>query len=304
MLRDHIGGEAVNLIPSDKPQDIYQRVADVVVEKLRSSSTLLAQQWLAFGIDRAITKRPVMILPYGGTRHACREYIEDHIRERLSKGHPNVFASLDRDHIFEASEYLAGIVWDSIGEVVISAREVMSWLRKAASLAAKEGLPVTWTSPSGFPVQQSYREFKSRRIETKLSGNLLRDNYRQTIRLTLIEPTDKIDKRRQANGISPNFVHSMDAACLHMYVCRAHELGVENFSLVHDSYGTVAADTEVSAQCIRDVFVEMYQQDVLSTFRTELLPQLSQDSARKLPLIPPKGKLNLEAIKQSTFFFA
>jgi DNA-directed RNA polymerase len=48
----------------------------------------------------------------------------------------------------------------------------------------------------------------------------------------------------------------------------------------------------------------MYQQDVLSTFRTELLPQLSQDSARKLPLIPPKGKLNLEAIKQSTFFFA
>lgn len=311
MLRDHVGGEAVNLIPSDKPQDIYQRVADVVIQKLdriarsRTEDSVQAEQWLAFGIDRDLTKRPVMILPYGGSRHSCRKYIEEYIRKRLSKGETNPFAEDERDRVFEASEYLAGLVWESIGEVVVSAREVMGWLRKAAALAGKEGLPVNWTSPSGFPVQQSYREFTSRRIETKLSGNLLRNNYRQTIRLTLVEPTENIDKRRQANGISPNFVHSMDAACLHLYVCRASELGIENFSLIHDSYGTVAADTELSAQCIRDVFVEMYQQeDVLSVFRTQILAQLSPESSGKLPPIPSKGKLDLEAIKQSRFFFA
>jgi DNA-directed RNA polymerase len=35
MLRDPVGGAAVNLVPSDRPSDIYQRVADVVIEKLQ-----------------------------------------------------------------------------------------------------------------------------------------------------------------------------------------------------------------------------------------------------------------------------
>ncbi len=302
MLRDHIGGEAVNLIPSDQPQDIYQRVADVVLDKLKQAivshdpESELAHKWLQFGITRHITKRPVMILPYGGTRYACREYIEEYVRERMSKGQENVFALPDRDRIFEASEYLAGIVWDSIGEVVVAAREVMDWLRKVASLGAKEGLPVNWITPSGFPVQQVYHEMKSRQIDTQLSGRI--------IKLSLREYTSNIDFRRQANGISPNFVHSMDAAALHLYICEAAKRGLENFSLVHDSYGTLAADTEVSAQCIREVFVAMYQDDVLEKFRAQLLDLLSEKHAAKVPLIPPKGQLDLEAIKQSAFFFA
>jgi len=300
MLRDHIGGEAVNLIPSDKPQDIYQRVADVVIEKLKNDDSKLARQWLEFGIDRKITKRPVMILPYGGTRQACREYIEEHIWESLHAGQSNLFAEGDKSNIFEASLYLAGLVWDSIGEVVVAARGVMGWLRKAASLAAKEGLPVNWTSPSGFPVQQAYHEVRFRQLKTQLNGNILKP-----IQHTLQEYTDAIDKRRQSDGISPNFVHSMDAAALHLYVNRAVDrYDLESFCLVHDSYGTLAADTELSAQCIREVFVEMYQDDVLEDFRTQLLDLISSRNANKLPLVPPKGKLDLEVVKQSAFFFA
>lgn len=305
MLRDEIGGQAVNLLPSDKPEDIYQRVADVVIQKLQieietgTPNATMAQNWLSFGINRKMTKRPVMILPYGGTRHACREYIEAYVRESLIEGKENPFAANDRENIFDACLYLAGIVWESIGEVVVAAREVMGWLRKASSYASQEGLPVNWTTPSGFPVQQAYKELRTRRIRTQLSGNLLKP-----ILHSITEYTDTIDKRRQANGISPNFVHSMDAAALHLYVNQASQHGIESFSLIHDSYGTLAADTEVSAQCIREVFVTMYQEDVLETFRTELLDLLSPRNANKLPLIPPKGTLDLEAVKQSVFFFA
>jgi len=304
MLRDEIGGLAVNLIPSEQPQDIYQRVADVTTEKLamflehNNDKRDLAEIWLSLGITRTMTKRPVMILPYGGTRHACRQYIEDELRQLL-KDRDNPFQLGDRDRIFEASDFLAGIVWDSIGEVVIAARNVMDWLRKAASLAAKEGLPVNWMTPSGFPVQQAYRDVRTRRIRTKLAGNLIR-----SVKLTIQEHLDTIDKRRQGNGISPNFVHSMDAAALHLYVNLAGEFGMDSFSLVHDSYGTLAADTEVSACCIREVFVRMYQDDVLDHFRTELLDMLSEKNAAKLPAIPPKGTLDLALVKQSAFFFA
>ncbi len=304
MLRDETGGHAVNLVPSDQPQDIYQRVADVSLQKLAKilerphAKRDLAEGWLSLGITRTMTKRPVMILPYGGTRHACRQYIEDELRQLL-RDRDNPFQQGERDRIFEASDFLAGIVWDSIGEVVVAARQVMDWLRKAASLAAKEGLPVNWMTPSGFPVQQAYRDVRSRRIKTKLAGNLIRN-----MRLSIREHLDSIDKRRQANGISPNFVHSMDAAALHLYVNLASEYGIDSFALVHDSYGTLAADTEVSACYIREVFVRMYQDDVLEHFRMELLDLLSEPNARKLPPVPPKGTLDLALVRQSVFFFA
>ena len=305
MLRDEVGGEAVNLIPSEKPQDIYQRVADRVVEKLQTMVQSehpdwhMARIWLSIGISRSITKRPVMILPYGGTRQACRQYVEETLRTILQVKDENPFALNEQPRIFEASNFLAGVIWEAIAEVVVAARDAMDWLRKAATLASKEGLPINWTTPSGFLVQQAYRETQIRRITTKLSGNLIRP-----LKLSLAESTEKLDIRRQANGISPNFVHSMDAAVLHLYVNRAKSLGIDSYCLIHDSYGTLAADTALSVQCIRDVFVEMYQEDVLNTFRSQLLDQLSEESARKLPPIPHKGTLDLALVKQSAFFFA
>ena len=71
MLRDTIGGKATNLTPEVIPQDIYQMVADVVQEKVQEdgkSGVPYSKEWITFGIDRKITKRPVMVVPYGGTR--------------------------------------------------------------------------------------------------------------------------------------------------------------------------------------------------------------------------------------------
>ena len=299
MLRDEIGGAAVNLIPSNTPQDIYQRVADVVIKKLKAEESELAQQWLSFGISRDITKRPVMILPYGGTRLSCRAYIEEHMRKRIHEGHPNPFAMKEDDHLFQASQFLSGLVWDAIGEVVIAAREVMGWLRKASRLVSDEGLPIQWMSPSGFPVQQAYYDVKTRRIKTQLNGNVIRKIY-----LRMNEPLDTLNKNEQANGISPNFIHSMDAGVLHLYVNKAKQLGINAFSLVHDSYGTLAADTALSAACIREVFVEVYRDDVLNRFRCDLLRLLSDKNVGRLPGLPPHGHLELDQIKESAFFFA
>ena len=65
LLLDSIGGSATNLTRTDKPQDIYQRVADVCIRRLQGSSNELAKIWLELGITRKLTKKPVMTLPYG-----------------------------------------------------------------------------------------------------------------------------------------------------------------------------------------------------------------------------------------------
>lgn len=44
----------------------------------------IAEKWLKLGFDRKLTKRPVMVLPYGGTRFSCREYIEDYLKDNYS----------------------------------------------------------------------------------------------------------------------------------------------------------------------------------------------------------------------------
>jgi DNA-directed RNA polymerase len=83
LTRDEAAAKATNVLPSAKPEDIYGEVALNVIEAMKvqkklkgSDDHLHAKFWLSFGIDRKTTKRPVMVLPYGGTFHSCREYVQ------------------------------------------------------------------------------------------------------------------------------------------------------------------------------------------------------------------------------------
>jgi DNA-directed RNA polymerase len=300
MLRDPIGGAAVNLVPSDKPQDIYGRVAEVTTAHLRliastnGTNSLLAQRWVDFGVTRKMTKRPVMVLPYGGTMDSCKKYIFAAVKEEIAAGKANPFAE---DELFNACAFLASVVWQSIGEVVVAARQAMGWLQKVASVAAKEGLPITWRTPVGFPVQQAYHDYTTKRVKTALGDSLIFP------RMSVELPT--LDKRRMANGISPNFVHSLDACALMIYVVTAKDNGIDSFSLIHDSYGTVAADAEMMAACLRHAFVTLYRDhDPLASFRKEIIAMLPDKQVAKLPLLPERGSLEIEAVIQSAYFFA
>lgn len=303
-LRDPRGGAAVNLTPSDKPQDIYQRVADVVCDLLRqyrsaggTEDGTLASRWLAWGIDRSSTKRSVMVVPYSGTMFACRKYILEHINERIEAEEKagEVKCPFDKTETFAASSFLAKIVWEAIGREVIAARVGMDWLAKTAKTVVKEGLPVVWHTPVGFPVMQAYRETATRRIETMFGDSILK--------LNMNEQKDKLDSKRNASAIAPNFVHGLDASHMFMSVCKASDYGVVDFAMIHDSYGTVAADTEVMFQSLRVAFVEMYRDhDVFEKFRQEVNAVLS-DGVTLKPC-PPKGTLNIESVLDSEFFFA
>lgn len=321
MLRDPVGGCAVNLCPSTKPSDIYAKVADVVTAKLRliashsgevtkdvppRAAHEWARAWLEFGINRKTTKRSVMVLPYGGTQYSTREFVEDAIRDRLAVGEINPFVCqirnkegvlTDSDGIFAASLFLAPLVWESIGEVVIAARTAMGWLKKAASLVAQEGLPVTWQTPDGFPVQQAYYDTAQHRVKLQLAGT--------EVKLMIREELPTISKRRQEQGVSPNFVHSCDGTALRQYVVLAKENDINSFAVVHDSFGSLAADFSMMQACLREAFVDLYQNhDVLEDLRTHIAPILSGERKGELPEVPPKGALDLEAVKQSDFFFA
>ena len=291
MLRDPIGGKATNLTPEPVPQDIYQMVADVVAEKVQEDAKTgvpYSKEWLSFGIDRKITKRPVMVVPYGGTRFSCREYVEDAMNERVMSSKVNPFG----DHIYEGSLYLSKHVWEAISEVVIKAREAMSWLQEVGRKMASKNLPITWETPSKFVVQQIYSSMKAKRITTHIDNVLIKP--------TILEETTKIDRRRTINGVSPNFVHSMDATALTLTINRCIKDGIHDYSVVHDSFGVHAHFVPKLADSIRESFVDMYSKtDVLEKFYenvVDVIPDLEEP--------PSRGELDITGVLDSKYFFS
>lgn len=303
MLRDPVGGAAVNLVPADRPSDIYGEVAKVATASLRLNLSTngddaeTSRLWIEFGIDRKITKRPVMVLPYGGTYMSCKDYVEAAVKERIASGAANPWAS-DRRAFSKALHHLAKHVWAAISTVVVASKEAMAWLQAGTRLAAKTGLPINWRTPDGFRVQQAYKEMATTRIETKVFG--------QRIDLNLVNETATVDERRQVTAIAPNFVHSMDASALRASVIIAGLNGLSSFAMIHDSYGTLAADTEALGLYLRHAFVDMYQDhDVLAEFRTGIAEMLPTEAQRdKLLPVPAKGSLDIASVLLSDFFFA
>jgi len=80
---------------------------------------------------------------------------------------------------------------------------------------------------------------------------------------------------------------------------------VQNFALVHDSYGTVAADVEMMSACLKKAFVQLYtERDPLAEFRVDIAAMLSDEALPKLPQLPEKGTLDVRQVEESDFFFA
>lgn len=328
-LRDPEGGAAVNLLPGDKPNDIYgvvaKRTEELAKEFLRPDGPgigriknldrliyqwgkrgldagKMAVSWLALGLDRKIVKRAVMTLPYGSTTYSAREFLEEAAKEKLGKGIANPFtASQDPVEVsrslFNASLWLQPLVWQAIGETVKAAREGMDWLQACAKDVCALGLPVSWRTPDGFLVQQAYRSWDKHQVATVLDGS--------RIRLTVAEVGLEVDKRAQQQGIAPNWVHSMDATALRMFVNMAAAHDLHDYALVHDSYGAPAAKVELMTQLLKEAFVQLYTEfDPVMEFYFDMLDQLPPEGVEALPQPPKKGDLDVTQVRQSDYFFA
>lgn len=294
MLRCPIGGKGTNLTAEETPQDIYQEVADVVIRectKLADLDDPMAKKWLDSGlINRKMTKRPVMVVPYGGTRFSAMVYVEEYVSDQLRKGF--VFPLGDDEHMIKYTNWITNLVWNAIGEVVVSAREAMTWIRNVSSELSKCGYPVIWWTPTGLYIYQHYRAFKWRRIKTTIDGKLLKPVIYE-------EDGKKIDVTRSVNGSAPNFVHSLDASALTLTVHLCNKEDINSYAMIHDSYGTHAHNTPKLARLLRKAFVDMYtKNDVLGDFRKAALEVLDE-----VPEPPKQGNLNIHEVLRSKYFF-
>ena len=303
LLKDRTGGFNVNLTACEERQDIYGAVAKKakasIEADLNGEKAVLAKAALELKVDRKLCKRPVMIVPYSGTFKACMRYVQEHYDEMRDAGVKMPLR--DDDTAYRLVPYVARKVWDSISETVVAAREAMDWITKIARLVTKNEnpLPFMWSTPTGFVVQQAKYRMDRHSVQTMIDGRMLKVEF--------LTDSKVLDANKNAQSLSPNFIHSMDAAHLQITINKALQRGRDmSFCMIHDSFGVHAADMDVFLNdCIKPSFYEMYKDgNVLQKFLDEVMPLIPEKSRDKIPPLPQLGDLDVSEVLRSEFFFS
>lgn len=281
---DPIGGRATNLVPSDRPQDIYTLVADVVNQRIEKDIEAggpigeLALRWRS-KVTRKVVKRAVMTTPYGVTKQGI-------LMQFIADGHCRDIEGLP----YQNANYLKNAVYDAVSEVVVSARLYMDWLQEVTGILASTGKPTSWTTPIGCRIVQDYRTAKRKQIRTPMGYLDFRDD----------NADDPINENKQASSIAPNVVHSFDACHLYMTVLQLMDNNIRSIGAVHDSYAVHAGNVNTLQYTIRDTFFKMHKDSLLESMKRTIE---AENPGIELPELPPRGGLDLHGVYGSQYFF-
>jgi len=264
LARDKSTAAMVNVIPSDKPQDAYQVIAD---KSFKDIPERLQPYW-----DRKKTKRCVMTIPYNAKPFSNRQYIRD------------AFKDIDIEVEKEELTQIVQAVRNAMEIVVPGPMKVMRWIEQEVSKAIRGGKDVlVWVTPSGFRVSQKLMKQNYTRVTMQLFGST-------NIRVGTGD-SNKVDLAHHKNATAPNLIHSMDASLLHLSATRFNA----PISLIHDSVLCRATDMTYLSTLVRSTYMQLFaKHDFLETFAQAI------GSDTKPPII---GDLEPSEVIESTYFF-
>lgn len=298
---DEWGAKHVNLEPSDKPQDIYSGVMEIVNKQIEEEAAAGDPQakMLKGRIVRKTVKQTVMTYVYGVTFIGARAQIEARLKD------DPVLAEISTSERMSLATNLTKKTLGAVRTMFYNASELQRWLvdcalriSKSAPApqpgsqptdgAYKDKIPlmntVIWTTPLGLPVVQPYRKSKFKTVTTNIQ------------KLHLADPTviEQVLPRKQAAAFPPNFIHSLDATHMLLSALKCHEVGLD-FAAVHDSFWTHPSDVDTMNRILRDAFINVHCRDITNEARQEF--QVRYKDHYTLYTLPTNSKV-AKAIKE------
>ena len=288
MFLDEVGGKSVNLTNNATKGDIYSDVQKLTCELLMQRGKIGQQLVGINAVTRNSCKKPVMTVPYAGTKMGCRDSVRLYLEDNMLLKHFN-----DDDRTEVIGTYTDAL-WDAIESTIIKGRDIMKFLKTSAPLILKASAAntINWYTPNGFKVVQRKPNLKKIQANTLL-GEFV-GNKRAMVQLQYAMDTPS--SRKHGNSIAPNLIHSLDACHLQNTVLSLED-GL-SFNMIHDSYGTHASDSRAMYEAIRQQFYDIYKNnDVLDKF-------IKDQPEFELPDLPTNGELDLTEVLESEYFFA
>ncbi|KAK8868063.1 DNA-directed RNA polymerase [Apiospora arundinis] len=287
------GAQQVNLVPGDRPADVYSAVANLVKDSVAEDVKL--DNFLAKAVDgkitRKVVKQTVMTNVYGVTYIGARAQVQ----KQLDSAYPQLEKETGIPSMLLAS-YLVVKIFKALSSMFRGAHDIQYWLGECAGRVCKALTPeqmdrieegplktekekkkigvkklsptdellsqfrstIVWTTPLRLPVVQPYRKTATRCITTSL----------QDLNLQVPDRADPVNRRKQLQAFPPNFIHSLDATHMLLSALECHESGLQ-FAAVHDSFWTHAGDVDVMNRVLRDSFIRIHSEKVIERLAAE-----------------------------------
>ncbi|KAI8953717.1 DNA-directed RNA polymerase [Xylaria longipes] len=297
---DRWGAQQVNLLPGDRPADVYSAVADLV--KVGIAEDLAAGNFLAEAVDgkitRKVVKQTVMTNVYGVTFIGAKAQV----LKQIEAAYPNIETESGVPPGVLAS-YIATKIFKALSTMFRGAHDIQYWLGECAGRVCRALTPeqLDRIASEGSKAPKKSKTSRSGAKKGKPSSNVameaLLDQFRSTIvwttplRMPIVQPyrksgsrviptclqdltlqiperSDPVNRRKQLQAFPPNFIHSLDASHMLLSALECDELGL-SFAAVHDSFWTHAADVDVMNRVLRDAFIRIHGEDVIGRLASE-----------------------------------
>jgi len=294
LLRDESMASLVNLMPSEKPQDIYTAVMERVLHRLRTDTNVAAKHWLELQPDRSLAKPVVMTLPYSASRRAVFGFCQEWALDRALELYGQDSWPFKRGAIADM-HYMTSILHQETSRMIAPAKKAMEWFKKVGRLAGENNIVLSWRSPSGLWVRQKYLDYRESRIKLHHLSTVPMD-------LRSYHMPKGLNPKRMGNGLSPNVIHSMDASHMAFATIRAFDAGVQNLGGIHDCFATTPAEMSLVRDAVRMSFADLYSYNWLADITSQLLAQIPAPLHVYLPEPPTHGDLDIQQVLSADYF--
>lgn len=314
----------VNLKNEATVQDVYGEVAKKVTEivkhdaeqgtkdteatrqdgesYIKRGTKSLAKKWLEYALEtsgeavisRKITKKCVMTYGYGSELYGFKERIYNEFIKPLIDERGGRENTMFADCVKPAASYMAKIIWKVVCEELVAVEETKNYIKSVVGVALAENIEtISWTTPDGLLIQSSYNTASQKKIQLRVAN--------KTLAVYSMDTTEEVDARKQEQAISPNFIHSRDAAHMRAVLRACVKAGMKNYMMIHDSFGVEAANAEKLYKILRETFIDMYANgDALKEFVDDLhyLAPMAQFEE-----LPKKGTYDVHEVGNAKYAF-
>ncbi len=255
-------------------------------KKLTLEARSLYKKFLDEGIvKRGFVKKPVMTESYGSsTAGKAKKLLEDIEAD-------GILSELDEDTRYLVSLQITKVLEKALTAVSDSPQKYKKWMKSYAKEIAKKEEAILWKTPLDLEVKQV--EFKADKVKVSIGDG-------RKVEFNIY--TDELDKSSHSKGLSPNYIHSLDASHLIMTINRLKEVGINDVITVHDSFATHANDVGTMSVVLRKAFVELHKKDILEDLTLFFNEQFGIEQ-KKIPYVD-REKFDLNEVLKSDYFFA
>lgn len=298
---DMVGASQVNLVPGDRPADIYTAVAQAVIAEVKADAEQGNPMALVLDgkIKRKVVKQPIMTNVYGVTYIGAVEQVKKQLEDVM----PNFQETPDM-RLRHLAGYIVTKLFKALSSMFQGAHDIQDWFGECAgristALTVEQIEKIRKIREEQLPFRTARRKAKSGESNKADDVDPLKEHlkfkspviwttplrlpvvqpYREMAsrgvvtvmqRITILQPNiaDAVSKRKHVQGFPPNFVHSLDATHMMLSALKCHELGL-TFASVHDSYWTHAADVPLMNRVLRDAFIRMHSENIVGRLAAE-----------------------------------